>query len=268
MIITDRFVVLNYPRTGSTFVRKAFAELARRRSTVWSRIATRLRMRAPAFRELLLPILRTDSAAREKRRSQHGAYSQIPTAHRNKIVVSVARHPLDRAVSLFEHGFWRDQPPADPGVVREQLPAFPDLDFAGYLELQRRFDLPNVLRGVPLRAHVGPQTIHFVRFYHPDPDDALRRMTDATVDDGSLMAELPEIRFLHTERLVDELIALLRDAGFGADETGFVRDLGMVNAAPSRKERGWRTYFTEELEARYRHEERFLFQALPEYAGE
>jgi len=261
MIITDSFVVLNYPRTGSTFVRQALAELYRRKGSRWSRASRWLR-RKPALRDLQLPILRTDTAARASRYSQHGAYSQIPAADRHKTVVSVARHPLDRVVSIYEAGFWRSHPPADPDAIRAALPGFPDLSFTEFLTLQRRFDRPNVLRGAPLQADVGAQTIHFLRFYHPRPDEALRSLTSDRLDDGSLLAELPSIRWLRLERLTADLAALLRDNGFDARETERLEQRERVNVAAARKQRQWHSYFGAEEEARYRQEERFVFDAL------
>ncbi len=102
MILTDQFVLLNYPRTGSTFVREALG-------SIYGQSARRLQWLLPAkrkFRELLLPINRTTAALESGRRSQHGCYSQIPASHRGKPVLCVTRNPLERVVSQYEHGFW------------------------------------------------------------------------------------------------------------------------------------------------------------------
>ena len=267
MILTHRFVMLNYPRTGSTFVRDALRTLLSERGGVRAALARRLRPSPAPFRELLLPIDRTLSAQREGRRSQHGCYAQIPRSHRGLPVVSVARHPLDREVSQYEHRFWIEHPPAALDALRARFPSFPELEFHEYLAMQAEHGLANVLKGARLRADVGPNTLHFLRFYHPEPDRALARLTDSAVDDGSLLRELPRVRFLHTERLRPELRALLHEFDFEPAQTAFLEDAPSLNAAVARAGRPWSEYFTPEAERVFRRKERLLFQVFPEYAG-
>ena len=266
MLVTDRFVLLNYPRTGSTFAREALRALHQRRTPAWRRALERLSLARPALVELELPIERTVTARREDRRSQHGALSQIPPGHRGKPVVSIARHPLDRAVSAYEHGFWRTRPLGDPQAIRDRFPSFPELSFDEYLEYGLAFEAPDVLQGACPQADVGPHTLQFLRFYSADPQATLAGLTDARIDSGEVLRSLPPVRFLHTERLVEELIDLLHDVGFGPGQTAFLRELPRVNAAGSRRGRAWREYFSPEQERAFRQRERLLFQVFPEYA--
>jgi hypothetical protein len=263
VILCDRLVLLNYPRTGSTFVREVLREAF---GHAGSGLGARLRRRLDRgrFRELALPITRTASAERAGRRSQHGALSQIPATHAHLPVVSVWRHPLDRVVSQYEHGFWREHPPGEPAAVRARFPRFPDLDFGEYLALQQEFGRADVLRGRRLEAEVGPDTLHFVRFFARDPEGALDRLDDAAVDSGALRAELAPVRFLRFERLAEELAALLVELGFPPAEVRHLADAPPVNAAASRRGRPWTEYFTPELEAAHRRSERFLHRLQEE----
>lgn len=265
MIVTDRFVLLNYPRTGSTFVREALRTLYGRSDSGWDRALQRLFPGRTRFRELLLPIDRTRAARRERRRSQHGCYAQIPPAHRGKPILSVARHPMDRLVSQYEHRFWQDHPPASAEAIRRRFPSFPDLTFTEFLEMQASFGLDAVLQGLELRASVGFQTVHFVRFYHPRPDEALAGLTDEVIDSGRLRLELPDIHFVHLERLAEELRDFLHSVGFEESETEFLTDKPPVNVARDRRARPWREYFNAEQMLEFRHSERLLFQVFPEY---
>jgi len=266
VLLTERFVLLNYPRTGSTFARSALRALYRRREGPWGHALVRLGLAQASCRELLLPIERTATARREGRRSQHGALSQIPPSERGKLVVSIARHPLDQVVSAYEHGFWRAHPPGDEQVIRRRFPRFPELSFSQYLELTSEFDRTNVLQGVPLQADVGPCTLHFVRFFAVDPDAALARLSAESISSGEFLARLPPVRFLHTEHLAEELAAFLGELGFEAAETAFLRSLPRVNVAARRRGRPWSEYFTPEQERDFRWRERLLFQRFPEYA--
>lgn len=263
MIITPRFVALNYPRTGSTFVREALRTLSGADSPLGR---ARERLGIGGFRELKLPIERTLSARRVERESQHGAYGQIPDSCRDRLVMSVTRHPLDRAVSMYEHGFWRTSPPGDATAIAERFPEFPELDFGRYLELQSTLGFEDVLQEATLKADVGPNTLHFVRFYWPDPERALARLTDASIDDGSFLAGMPDVRFLHTEALADELRGFLIEMGYEEQATAFLLDQPAVNRAASRAGRPWSEYFTQEQERTFRYKERLLFERFPEYA--
>ena len=262
MILTERAVLLNYPRTGSTFVRQ---ELRRLHGHEGSGLRPRLRrlLDRRRFQELSLPILRTESAERSGRRSQHGALSQIPASHAHLPVISVWRDPLDRAVSQFEHGFWRDHPPGGEAAARQLFPHFPRLDFGEYLELQANLGRADVLKGRRLDSGVGPDTLHLVRFFAVDPEGALDRLgempIEEAVDSGQLRAELGPVRFLRFERLAEELAALLVELGFSPDQVDHLASAPRVNAATSRAGRGVEHYFTPDLEAAYRRRERFLF---------
>jgi len=79
MIITEDFVLLNFPRTGSTFVRNVVKRLyGGKEGGVLTRLRSALSWSKPRLRELILPIDRTISALEQKRRSQHGSCAQIP----------------------------------------------------------------------------------------------------------------------------------------------------------------------------------------------
>jgi len=264
MIITPRFVALNYPRTGSTFVRDVLRTVHRANGP-----ASRVRgwLGLASFQELDLPIERTLSARREGRRSQHGSYAQIPERDRGKPVLSVTRNPFDRAVSMYEHGFWRTRPHADPAAIAGRYPHYPELDFTEYLEMQATFGFDNVRQGVELSADVGPHTLHFIRFFWQDPDSALRQLTDASIEDDSFLASMPAVRFLHTEALGEELRGFLTEMDYPPAQTAFLLDEAPVNQAASRKGRPWTEYFTEEQANEFRHTERLLFKRFPEYAS-
>jgi len=83
MIITDDFVMLNFPKTGSSFAREALKRLYANRNII----------------ELMLPKI-TEKRYRD-RVDQHGTFRQIPLAHKNKPVLSITRNPLSRFQSTL-----------------------------------------------------------------------------------------------------------------------------------------------------------------------
>jgi hypothetical protein len=217
------------------------------------------------FQELLLPINRTASALNAGRKSQHGCYSQIPASHRGKPVLCVTRNPLERLASKYTHGFWRDHPPGDLLELKKLLPAFPRLSFEDYLEMEQSAAYEDVRQGASIQADVGACTLHFIRFFYPDPDVALARLTDESIDSGEFLRGMPEIHFLHTESLVPELRAFLHSAGFEQELTAFLEDKPPVNCSPSSGEGTRREYFTPQHAEQYRQSNRLLFQMFPEY---
>lgn len=261
MIITPHMVLLNYPRTGSTWARGVLRRLhgVEGRALAQRLAGTRLGWRG--FHELTLPIDRTATALREGRRSQHGSYRQIPSWAANRPVVSVGREPLVHLESAYHHGFWRDHPAAPLREVREALPAFPDLDLPGYVEYLERFALPDVLQGAEPRAAVGVQTAQFLRFFHPQPQEALATLTDEDLDGEALVAALPRVRFLRTERLQQDLARLLAEQGYDPSAVEQAMAQSDRNASARRRVEG--PHLAAALRERVAHRERLLVRLFP-----
>jgi hypothetical protein len=259
MIVTDSFVMLHFPRTGSTFVRSVLREM---RLQWWD--PHRLLGGSPpatrGFRELILPIDRTAHAERLGRRSQHGRWGQIPESHRHLPVVSVVRHPLDQAVSHFMHDLWRKQPPIDAATLQRQFPGWPNLSFSEFLGFQQEVARPDALKGIRPTADIGCTTVHFLRFYGRDPDALLAGATDARVDSGELARALPPIRWLRHHHLTDDLVEFLRDMGCPRRQLDRVRNHGHENVSAGRDRKPWQFFYTPEQERLARHRERLLFQ--------
>ncbi len=266
MIITDDFVLLNFPRTGSTFLRDALKRLYAgegegRRSLVrhclgWTK---------PRMRELILPIDRTFSALARKRRSQHGTYAQIPTRYRKLPVISVMRNPYDLYVSHYEFGFWRNNLPSGRRVPWGPAADNPDLSFEEYIEMMYGPGLDDVLMGRERRADVGHLTVHFLKFFSREPERVIDALTDEYIDDQLFRDDLAPIRFLHLESLVEELRRFLEEMGHSMNRTTFLRDLPRQNEAHQRQGRHWSEYLTGGLRERIRRKERLLFLLFPEY---
>jgi len=252
MIVTDDFVFLNYPRTGSTFVREALRD-------VYAKHPER------RFEELVLPNSRTLTARRQRRMSQHGSRHQIPAGHEDKPVFSVVRHPLDRLVSQFALAFWSQGNDVAPvAELRSRFPSYPKLSFGEFLDYHGSFAFEDVRQGAELMAHMGTETLHFVRFYARDPAAALAELTDEAIENDA--AGFSEgVRFLRNESLAADLRAILAEVGFDQDKTRFIEGKAHSNAARSRRGRTWREYFSPDEESAFRVRERLLFRLFPEY---
>ena len=213
MLITSDFVVINMPKTGSTFLR-----------TVLTNIYRGSRPQAE-FRELMLPHLEQPNRGRD----QHGSVRQIPPEDATKLVVSIARNPADKMISAYEFRFWQERPPLGMRVSRQMFPHFPDLTFSEYLQMAERSNSTRLEGGNPLG--LGPQTITFMQMYFNKPVSAVDCRSQSYFLEGAYRRDLPAIRFLRFERLRDDLAALLADYGFTSSELAPIFDTPKLNAS-------------------------------------
>lgn len=250
MLITSRFVVLNVPKSGSSFVRAALkAVYARRRA----RAGVGERLRAAAgfgdsdlfLRELMLPNVRLPDRAPD----QHGVRAQVPPQYRQLPLVAVARNPWDKLRSEYEYRWWADHPPLPFRALRGGFPRFPDLSFDEFLRLS---DLiaERKLGGLnPLG--LGNLTVEFVQFFWPDPAAALAGLNDNHVASGAWEHALGDLTLLRQDRLNAELAAFLARHGFGEDEQAMCLAHPRVNETrPGGTRAAWTAWGIEHVRAR------------------
>lgn len=193
MIITDHFVMLNFPKTGTTFAREAVkAVYGQKEGRPWQ-WAARFGLYRPPVQELLLPKLYGTEPAGYI--DQHGIYQQIPVEHASKQVVSIIRNPLEKFISSYVFEWWRKHPSEE----MRAHPKFPDLSLADYFD----FSATQGSHGL------GPATFAFIRFYSPDPAKVAQRVHAGE----SLEENVPPITFLRQETLREDLLRFLEGLG-------------------------------------------------------
>jgi hypothetical protein len=170
MIICDDFTVLNFPKTGSTFVRAMLKSIYERRIKK-NRLTTiffKSKLKHEPFIELMLPNFQSPSLRNRERKGQHGAYCQIPKEHLHKPILTVARSPYDLFMSSYNVKWWSWFYPAEKMQLMELFPGFPDLSLHEYIQLselavERRKD-----------TDIGLLTVQFIRMYFRDPENVFR----------------------------------------------------------------------------------------------
>lgn len=217
MLITSQFVVINLPKTGSSFVRKVMKRIYARRRWRW---------RADHFlKELMLP----RGGGRYPGVDQHGWASQVPEAYRHLPLLSVLRSPHERLLSVYEFRWWADHPFLPVAKLVQAFPRFPDLTLE---EFMRMWDWEATERlGGTNPLGLGHQTVQFVNFFFRDPEWALRSLSDDYVESGAFRADMADVSFLRQERLSDELAAWLDRFGFSESEVELCRKHPLVNRA-------------------------------------
>jgi hypothetical protein len=211
MLITDCFVMLNYPKTGSSFARKVIKDLYAGEPRRWC---------GRRFcKELILPNIRTAGVP-----DQHGTYSQIPRRYRNREIVSVVRNPYERFLSIYEFRYWVHNPLQPLDVIYDRFPNFPNLSLDEYVDFDRfRFERID-------RLPVGPQTAQFMQIFGRKFPP---RFSDSW-DLNDVLRRLAPVTFLRQENLRQEIRTFLHRHGFSSAHTAFIESHEPVNVTVDR----------------------------------
>ena len=234
MIITKEFVMLNLPKTGSTFVRTVLKQLYRPKG--FKRALLKLKLIAPPLIELKLPNIKMEN----RRADQHGTFSQIPPEFLNREVFSVIRDPYSRFLSLYQFRSWAnpEQLTVDPAILDRDFPEFPDLDIDAFVDLLIESEKSRLrfFTGVETNStSIGVQTIQFIQMFFKDPVNVLNRLDDSYFESGAYRKDLAVTRFIRQEDLNEELFQYLRKYEFKEQDLEFIRSYKKLNVTKANK---------------------------------
>ncbi len=246
MIITDDFVLLNYPKTGTTFVRKLIKELYSGR-----------------YEELLFS---ESYNLLSKKPTQHGTFSSIPLEFRSRQVVSIFRNPFDRYVSLWKFRWYSHSPPEPVCNLLRFYPSFPELSFEDFLEMTDRFSKRNILlaHGIDLNTEIGFQTIQFFAFYSADPRTCLLELLTHERNDTAA-ALIPSLTFLRQDSLRSDLKDFLKQFGFDEKRLAVIDTERKLNVSRTENENDCYQFWSNDNMMKYADKEKMLLSIFPEY---
>lgn len=283
MIIANQFVMLNYPKTGSSFARAMLKQVHNydrggfnkilhrmirkfRYGTVLNRTLRKIdTLINPDMTELIVPKVYGRHIG--YRQSQHGRYSQIPEEHKDKSIISIIRNPFTRYVSTYLYEDWKDRyPQIYSDQLKNNIPSFPDLSFAEYYDMIHFYKQDLRLQGIIPKIDLGVNTIQFIRFYFKEPERVLSEIDDEYITNRSYQEEMVPITFLHQERLNDELFQFLLTMGYSQKKIQFIKDAEPINVTKrKRDQQSLDRFYTEELRQNILKRDRLLFKIFPEY---
>jgi len=194
LLITEDFVLLNFPKTGSSFTREAIKRCYRQSDSRARRTLENIGILKPQVKELILP--KIDEIHHSEVRDQHGTWRQIPPKFRGRRIVSITREPVSRYLSAYRFGWWKQFPPGDLGEIMLRYPAFPDLSFQQYYEMTNDFALPNRLKGITPKIDLGVHTVQFIQFFFRDPEKTLREIDHDYIDNKRYLGDMADIHLL------------------------------------------------------------------------
>jgi hypothetical protein len=225
MIVTRDFVLINLPKTGTTFVRTVLKEYFKNNL-----------FKNYKFKELLLPrkqrILGQSQLISDK--DQHGIVSQIPLKYKNRRKVSITRDPLTRVNSFYSFGWWKKEPPIDVNLIKEEFENFPNLTIDEYLFIYKNYIKRSLLPERYWELNIGPQTIQYIIFYSKNP---LEYFEYLLVNNKKPNLKNPQyfddILFLRMENLNNDLFDLLIGLGYSKKKLERLLDRKPINVSNS-----------------------------------
>jgi len=265
MIITKSFVVLNLPKTGSTFTRNILKTVYKvDKRSVFQKLLYKLKIITPAFQELILPNIKMPNRASD----QHGTYSQIPKMYLDREIVSTIRDPYTRFLSTYKFKAWANQHQLEvpKEILDLHFPSFPDLSMDEYVELNKHAEKIRINTIDPdLNAtDIGTQTIQFVQMFFKQPKMALSKMNDDYVNSGEFKNDIGDIKFLRQESLNDDLISFLSDHGFSQKDLDFINHKKKLNTTDYKTD-DVNQLWTKNAIDYVSHRERYLLKMLESF---
>lgn len=262
MIITDKFVLLKYPKTGSKFAREVLLKVhSNKKHSFFEKVLFRLNIKnRPSFRIHEAPNIREMSHKRNFM-DQHGIYIQIPKEERHKKIVSIIRDVYDRYISMYEFKDWIRTPWIDENELKQQYPDYPELSFRDFLLMLFEHNPIQDLPEVNKKLSIGPATSQFILFFFKDPFKILNEIDEEYINSDRFKNDIADISFLNQNNLNQELYEFLTANGYNKNEVQFILNEQKMNTSrPEGKNKD--DYFSEELYDMVHKKDKLLFKIL------
>lgn len=259
MIVTNDFVMLNFPKTGSSFAREIIAKAYHERRSWPTKLIELAGFARPSLIELMLPHPYLDA------KDQHGRYSQIPSEYLNRKILSIVRNPVGRYLSLYNYRWWQKYPPLTAEEIRNIYPGFPELSFKEFYWMTQEYSVKQRLKDVKPKIALGLNSLMFIEFYFKDPKAVIKKIDDDYIDSGKYKNDMADIYFIHQESLKSELKHFLISAcGFKESRLGFIDIADPVNVSKkSEKHDAIDKNIIEDIMLK----DKLIFKIFPEYAA-
>jgi len=268
MLISDSFIMLNLPKTGTTFTIKVIKEaFGESNPSIITRLQWKLGLKQKKLNELKLPIIRD---YRKNKMDKHGIYDQIPSHYlnSNREIVSIIRDPFTARISRYNYASWKRKSSRlwNSDLVHKAFPHFPNLSFKEYLQLTEIIDeLRSQDLDYTLNVELGGLSYQWIQMFCKDHKTMLKKVHKNFTSDSSLSKHFPKITFLRQENLNEDLIDFLSRHGFSMNQLDFIRTSSKQNVSVYDS---YKKYLTPEAVDFILEKEWFLFKMFPEYIPE
>lgn len=232
MYISDNGVFINYPKTGSTFIRTAIEEINTnlKSKSLLSKI-TRENNDKYTFNQILVPQIRS-SVARVGEPDPHGVCDQIPEEYKESRIISVFRNPLDKLKSAYQYADFKKVKYFNDSAL-SKYPEFPNITFENFVDLYYT-NPPGVEHIDNSIVHqLGPQTIQFIKFFGKDGINRLR-LGDIDLSDKRMFYD---VKFLRFNNLAEDLYRVLLEMGYKKKWINFILTAPKLNVSSGNRKK-------------------------------
>lgn len=229
MLITKDFILINFPKTGSSFTRKVIKSiLDRREENIFFQIMLKLDLRKKSYIELshehhLYKKININYS------DQHGIYSQIPHQYiQGRKVVSILRDPYEKLFSAFEYKFWKSFPFLEKSIIESNFRNFHELDINDFIDFLKLVAKHTYLNGKEIK--VGYFSLQFIYYYFKDPETIINNLNETYLaSDTIFKKDIAKIHFLNQSNLNQDLVNFLSGFDYTLKELDYVKSHKKVN---------------------------------------
>jgi len=258
LIVTNKFVLLNFPKTGSSFARKVIKDIHGVDSG-WKHKLLKIGLGVPKFKELYFEKIYDIKYINKCGVDQHGCFRQIPDEQLDKVIVSIIRNPYSRYVSAYRYGWWKNNPPVDIEEIKEKFPNFPKLSFEEYMKFCLVYSRRGMLKECFESKPIGMYSLLFINFFSRTPSVTIENYLN-----NGIVDEFSYIKFLKNEDLNNELEYFLCSMGYRDKDLEKVGEIKKQNVSAS-DGASLEGFYTQELLEFVNKYDDYIFRVFPEY---
>lgn len=263
MILSDKFVIINFPKTGSTFVRKALKKIKNDNSFFKKILRTASFNTKPIIKNYWVENIR-DTTFRRGKKDEHGLCIQIPKEYQNKQIVSIKRNIFERYISLYEFGDWKKAPWIDTKIIKKEFHSYPNLTFKEYLKFIFKYNPWQSHPKINKQIVVGPATTQFIMFYFKEPFKVLNNLNKEFLSKNNYKNDMFDVHFLDQNSLNKDLFSFLLKNGFKKRKIKFIMNAKKENVSRP-KNKTLEDYFNPDLISMVEKKDEILFKIFNDY---
>ena len=268
MIITDDFVMINFPKTGSTFARKMIQDIhCYNKYNFIEKFFYKIKfVKKPFFQILETPNIR-NSSNKYKFMDEHGIYKQVPEIHKHKRLMTIKRDVFSRYISMYEFKDWQRAPWLNEKELKVKFDNYPDISFHDFVTLIIENNQIERLPDINKKLLIGPTTAQFILFYFKEPFKILNTIDEAYIQSDNYKNDMINITFLDQGKLNQELYDFLLSVGYKKNKIKFILEAQKINNSTP-KGKTINDYFTKDLYDYISYHERFLLKIMEDLKKE
>lgn len=265
MIITEDFVFINFPKTGSTFLRNSLKRIHHYKGNTPNE-QRGISDSGKALAIFKAPNIRLYGVKeRWMKENEHGIRYQIPEEHKHKPIFSIRRNIFEQLVSLYEFRDWAKTNAVQEQEILQIFPHYPNITFQEFISFRHEFSVYKKHAWIQHYPEgLSPSSISLILFFSKKPFELLNNWNEHT--QAIFLEELSQVNFLKTEHLNSELFSMLLQYAYNWSEIEFVYSKGKENISKP-KEKSYLSYYSKELIDTVKQRESLFFAAFPEYAA-